>query len=126
MTTYDPTELIDALEGLLEAHNESWREASIRAGLDHGALGRYIRDKRRPSRGSLLVLADHFGVNPNELLTRAGYEPMAMFEREPVELEGLSPEVKGIVTDLEQIADPVLRRRLAEAVRLLIAGYVPQ
>jgi transcriptional regulator with XRE-family HTH domain len=123
---YDATELIGVLEGLLAEHNESWREASLRAGLDHGAIGRYIRDRRRPSRGSLLVLADHFGVNPNTLLTRAGYEPMEMFERESVDPDRYSPQVRHLADDLQRIGDPVLRRRLAESLRFLIEAYLPQ
>ncbi|MBN1811712.1 MAG: helix-turn-helix transcriptional regulator [Anaerolineae bacterium] len=122
---YDPTELIQVLEGLLADHNESCREASLRAGLDHGAIGRYIRDRRRPSRNSLLVLADHFGINPNDLLVPAGYPAMKMFQRTPADLNGLSSDVQALVENLERIGDPVLRRRLAEAIQLLIAGYLP-
>ncbi len=123
---YDPTELIALLEGLLTEHNESWREASLRAGLDHGAIGRYIRDQRRPSRGSLLVLADHFRVNPNTLLTRAGYDPMEMFERESIDPDRYSPQVRRLADDLQRIGDPVLRRRLAESLRFLIEAHLPE
>jgi transcriptional regulator with XRE-family HTH domain len=121
---YDAKRLAAVFKRLLEEHNESYREASLRAGLDHAAVGRYIREEQRPSRGSILVLADHFGVNPNDLLELAGYKPLAIFEREPADLEDLSPSVRALLDDLESIADPVLRRRLAEAVRLLIAGYL--
>lgn len=121
---YDPDRLTAVLEGLLAEHNESCREASLNAGLDHGALGRYIRDEKRPSRGSVLALADHFGVNPNDLLELAGYKRMQIFERRSADLEGLSIEVRNLLEDLESISDPVLRKRLAEAVRLLLAGYV--
>lgn len=120
---YDAKRLADVFKRLLKEHNESYREASLRSGLDHAAIGRYIREEQRPSRGSVLVLADHFGINPNELLELAGYKPLAIFEREPADLEGLSPAVRGLLDDLESIADPVLRKRLAEAMRLLIAGY---
>lgn len=123
---YDPTRLITVLEGLLAERNESYREASLRAGLDHGAVRRYLRDRRRPSRDSLLVLADHFEVNPNDLLVLVGYPPMRMFERKPADLNLLSPTVRLVVEDLERIADPVLRRRLAEAIRLLINGYLEE
>ncbi|RLC56549.1 MAG: hypothetical protein DRI79_04495 [Chloroflexi bacterium] len=123
---YDPTRLVATLERLLAERNESYREASLRAGLDHGAVRRYVRDGRRPSRDSLLALADHFGVNPNDLLVLAGYPPMQMFEREPADLNQLSPDVRSVVEDLERIGDPVLRRRLAEAIRLLIGGYLEE
>ncbi len=73
---YDRTGLIQALEELLAERNESMREASLGAGLDHGAIRRYVRYGRRPTRDSLLLLADHFEVNPNDLLELAGYERM--------------------------------------------------
>ena len=120
---YDPEQLTTVLEQLLEEHNESYRQASLRAGLDHAALGRYIRDQQRPSRGSLLMLADHFGVNPNDLLELAGYDSLAIFEREASDIQGLSHPVRALLDDLQSIADPVLRKRLAEAMRLLIAAY---
>lgn len=123
---YDPTRLIAVLEGLLAERNESYREASLRAGLDHGAVRRYLRDDQRPNRDSLLVLADHFEVNPNDLLVLAGYQPMKMFEREVVDLDGLTPDVRLLVEDLERIGDPVLRRRLVEAIRLLVGGHLEE
>ncbi len=121
---YDPERLANVLRQLLEEHNESYREASLRAGLDHAAVGRYIREDQRPSRGSILLLADHFGVNPNDLLELAGYKPFGIFEREPAALEGLSPAVRGLLDDLESVPDPVLRKQLAQAMRLLVAGYL--
>jgi len=126
MKNYDSARLIATLEGLLAERNESYREASLRAGLDHGAVRRYMRDDQRPSRGSLLALADHFEVNPNDLLVRAGYQPMKMFERDAVDLAGLTPDVRQLADDLERIGDPVLRRRLTEALRLSIAGYLEE
>jgi len=71
-------------------------------------------------------LADHFEVNPNDLLVRADYQPMKMFERDTVALTGLTSDVRQLADDLERIGDPVLRRRLTEALRLLIAGYLAE
>jgi transcriptional regulator with XRE-family HTH domain len=76
MPDYDPIRLGQVLDELRQGRNESYREASLNAGLDHGALRRYICDGRRPQRQALIALADHFGVNPNELLPLAGYPPM--------------------------------------------------
>jgi len=126
MRGYDPTRLVAVLKGLLTEQNESYREASLRAGLDHGAVRRYVRDERRPSRGALLALADHFEMNPNDLLALADYQPMKIFERDSVNLAGLTPDVRQLAEDLERIGDPVLRRRLTEALRLLIAGYLEE
>jgi len=121
---YDPSQLVPVLEKLLEERNESYRQASLQAGLDHGALGRYLRDKKRPSLNALFLLADHFDVNPNDLLVLADYPPLKMFEREPGNLDQVSPHVRALAEDLERIGDPVLRRRLAQAARLLIAGHL--
>jgi hypothetical protein len=123
---HDHTQLVEALEGLLEKRNESMREASLAAGLDHGALLRYIRYGRRPTRDSVLLLADHFEMNPNDLLRLAGYRSMKMFERKKLEPGTVSPEVLALVEDLERIADPVLRRELAEAMQLLMGGYLQE
>lgn len=123
---YDHSRLIETLEALLAERNESMREASLGAGMDHGAILRYVRYGRRPTRDSVLQLADHFEVNPNDLLMLAGYRPMKMFERKKLEPGTVSPDVLALVEDLEQIGDPVLRRRLAEAMRLLIGGYLEE
>ena len=124
-TDYDPRPLAEFLKALLKERNESYREASLRAGLDHGAIHRYIHRRQRPTRTSLLALADHFGVNPNDLLVRAGYPPMEMFDRLALEPQTMPSDIRPLVEDLRRIADPVLRRRLVEAMRFLIAGYLP-
>jgi hypothetical protein len=121
---YDPERLVPVLEGLLKEKNESYREASLRAGLDHGSMRRYLKDKKRPCMNALFLLANHFGVNPNDLLVLADYPPMKMFEREPADLDKLTHEVRLVAQDLERVGDPVLRRQLTEAIRLLIAGYL--
>jgi transcriptional regulator with XRE-family HTH domain len=121
---YDPKRLVPVLEELLEKKNESYREASLKAGLDHGSMRRYLRDGKRPSMNALFLLANHFEVNPNTLLVLADYPPMRMFEREPADLDKLTPDVRRLAEDLERIGDPTLRWRLAAALRLLIAGYL--
>ena len=52
---YDPKRLVPVLEELLEKRNESYREASLKAGLDHGSMRRYLRDGTRPSINALLL-----------------------------------------------------------------------
>ena len=121
---YDHMRMVNALKDLMANQNESMREASMRSGLDHGAIRRYVYYKQRPTIGSTLLMADHFGVNPNDLLELAGYTPMKMFEREALEPDKVTPEVLALVRDLGRIGDIVLRRRLVEAMRLLIEGYV--
>jgi hypothetical protein len=124
MPAYDPTRLALVLDELRRNRNESCRETSLNAGLDHGALRRPICDGRRPQRQALIALADHFGVNPNELLPLAGYPPMKLFERVAVDPESLPFDIGGLVEDLQRIPDRAQRRKLDEAVRVLLAGYL--
>jgi len=126
MVRYDPEPLVRMLEHLRHERNESYREASLRAGLDQEAVRRYCVRKQRPQMQALIVLADHYGVNPNELLQAAGYRPLLLFKRVEVDPDSLSSDVKELVDDLSQIADPVLRRRIVKAVRVLVSGYLGQ
>ena len=126
MPDYDPIRLAQVLDELRQGRNESYRETSLNAGLDHGALRRYICDSRRPQRQALIALADHFGVNPNELLPLAGYPPMKLFERMAVDPDSLPSDIGGLVEDLQRIPDRAQRRKLVEAVRLLLAGYLAE
>ncbi len=121
---HDYTRMVNALKDLMANQNESMREASLRSGLDHGAIRRYVCYNQRPTVGSTLLMADHFGVNPNDLLELAGYAPMKMFEQKALESDKVTPEVLALVRDLGRIGNLVLRRRLVEAMRLLIGGYV--
>jgi transcriptional regulator with XRE-family HTH domain len=126
MPDYDPTRLALVLDELRQGRNESYRETSLNAGLDHGTLRRYVCDGRRPQRQALIALADHFGVNPNELLPLAGYPPMKLFERVAVDPDSLPSDIGGLVEDLQCIPDRAQRRKLVEAVRVLLAGYLPK
>ena len=126
MVRYDPEPLVRMLEHLRHERNESYREASLRAGLDQEAVRRYCVRKQRPQMQALIVLADHYGVNPNDLLQAAGYRPLLLFERVEVDPDSLSSDVKELVDDLSRIADPVLRRQIVQAVRVLVSGYLGQ
>lgn len=126
MPDYDPARLAQALDELRRGRNESYRETSLNAGLDHGALRPYICDGRRPQRQALIALADHFSINPNELLPLAGYLPMKLFERVAVDPDSLPSDIGGLVEDLQRIPDRAQRRKLVEAVRVLLAGYLAE
>ncbi len=43
---YNPEPIVKRLRELLEKHNESYREASLRAGLDHQAVRRVLEGQR--------------------------------------------------------------------------------
>lgn len=120
---YDPRPFQELLLILLSKSGESYRQASLAAGLPHNAIFKYLRGVR-PGRDACIALADHFGVNPNELLQAAGYEPLHLFDRMPEKSEDLSPEVQELAERLQQIKDPVARRRLMEAMETLINAYL--
>jgi hypothetical protein len=121
---YDPEPLAKFLHALLEERNESYRQASLDAGLDHQAVRRYAVKGQRPSQTSVLALADHFGVNPNKMLKLAEYPPMEIFEQVEVDPTSLPAEIRPLVEDLQRIPDPIRRRQLVEAIRVLLAGYL--
>jgi len=117
---YDREAFAEYLEGLRQEANESYRGVSVAAGLDHGALRRYIKKHQRPTRESCIALADHFGVNPNELLTRAGYEPMHFFDRSLVDPAAYPPEVEDVASYLARMKPASWRRAVCRAVRELL------
>jgi hypothetical protein len=119
---FDPQRLAEVLDRLRRARNESYREASLRAGLDAGAVRRYIVLHQRPAPEALFALADHFEVNPNDLLELAGYHRIPQLDRPP--REALPADVRPLVEDLARIADPALRQQLIRAIRVLLAGFL--
>ncbi len=119
--TYDPKPLTILLQRLVAERGESLRKASLNAGLDRGALFRFMEEGRRPSRESLVVLGDYFGVNPNVLLELAGYTPLAIFAG--VEQRVL-PEMQGVVSRLLTITDEVARSRVISALEVLLDGWM--
>ena len=118
--TYDPEPLAALLRRLAAERGESLRKASLNAGLDRGALFRFIEQKRRPARESLIVLGDYFGVNPNVLLQLADYPPLAIFAN----AARVPPEMQGVVARLLTITDAVTRSRVISALEVLLDGWV--
>lgn len=117
---YDRAAFAAYLSELLEARNESMREASLAAGLNHSAVNRFITDRQRPTRESCIALADHFGLNPNEMLERAGYEPMHFFDRSLVDPEAMPPDVLELSRYLRRIRPYGRRRQLCRVIRELL------
>ena len=118
---YDRGAFAAYLERLLDERNETMREASLSAGLDHSALSRFITQRQRPTRESCIALADHFRLNPNEVLTRAGYDAMHFFDRSLVDPEALPVEVSTLARYLSRIQPLARRRQLCQAIHTLIA-----
>jgi hypothetical protein len=116
---YDPEEFIPHLRRLLAERNESYREASLEAGLDRSAVWRFIEKGTRPHRDACILLAQHFGVNPNEMLQAAGYDPIPLFDLSLADPDEYPPEVKAVAQALARIKDPERRRAACEAVHAL-------
>ena len=120
---YDPEPLINRLEGLLEQHNESYREASLEAGLDHQAVRRILADQR-PQMHICILLADHFGINPNEFLELANWPKLKIFEVRTVSGENLSPEAVEVALQIDRIANPGTRRVVADALKTIVGKII--
>jgi hypothetical protein len=71
-------------------------------------------------------VAGHFGVNPNELLPLAGYPPMNLLHRMALDPDPVPSDIGGLVEDLQRIPDRAPWRKLVEAVRVLLAGYLAE
>ncbi|MEN4012177.1 MAG: helix-turn-helix transcriptional regulator [Bellilinea sp.] len=119
---YDPEPLISRVKDLLKKHNESYREASLRAGLDHQAIRRIFAGQK-PQMHICILLADHFGVNPNEFLQMAGWPILNAFEVRSLEHESLSPEVVDVAVAIQKIPSPGKRKEVAEAILTLVEKY---
>ena len=119
---YDPTLMVERIQELLKKHNESYREAALKSGLDHQAIRR-ILSGQRPSIAACILLADHFGINPNELLGLAGLPKLKTFDIQIASAEGLPAEAVDVAMDIAKIKDPGTRRQVAEAIRTLLAKY---
>ena len=120
---FDGTQLAARLQALLDQRNESYREAALAAGLDHQAVGRILREKMRPMVQTCILLANHFDINPNELLMLAGYAPLKVFDIQTATAEHLPPEAVEVALDIAKITDPGTRRKVASAIRALLSKY---
>ncbi len=107
---------------LLEQKNETYREASLDSGLDHQAIRRVLIG-RRPQMHICILMADHFGVNPNEFLQLAGWPALKAFDIHAASAENLPPEAVEVAMDVARIPDPGTRKQVAEAIRTLLAKY---
>jgi len=121
---YDPKPFQELLRMLLSKSGESYRQASLAAGLPHNAIFKYLVKGVRPRRDACVALADHFGVNPNDLLQAAGYEPLHFFNRPSTKPGEMSPEIRELAAQLQQIKDPVARRRVMEVIETLVNAYL--
>jgi hypothetical protein len=119
---YDPTPLKQRIDELLKQHKESFREAALSSGLDHQAIRR-IRAGYRPNMPVCILLADHWGINPNELLMLAGWPTLKAFDIHTESAEHLPPEAVQVAKEIARIPNPGTRKTVAEAILTLVRKY---
>jgi hypothetical protein len=70
-----------------------------------------------------ILLADHYGVNPNEFLELAGWPTLKAFDIRGLETDRLPPESVDVALALSRVPDPGVRKQLANAVITLLQKY---
>mgnify|MGYP000992909302 FL=1 len=120
--TFDSEPLISRIKDLLKKHNESYREASLRSGLDHQAIRR-ILSGQKPQMHICILLADHFGVNPNEILRLAGWPTLKAFDVSILDAVNLPPEATEVALAVAKISEPGVRREVTDAILILMKKY---
>ncbi len=123
---YTPEVFVPFLRSLVEASNQSFRQVSFGAGLDHGAVRRYLKAGTKPSQDACIALAGYFNVHPNEMLLKAGYPPRAYFDLSLADPDEFPPDVKQVAQELMKIEGDELRRRVSESVLQLLQQMFTQ
>ena len=101
--------------------NLSMREVGIESGLDHQVIRRLKEvHAKRPNMTYCILLADYFGVNPNEFLQLAGWPALKVFDIKRASIDNLPTEAVDVALDIAKIPDPRTRKQVAEAVRVLL------
>lgn len=125
-TGYDPEVFVPFLEKLLAEHRCSYRQASLGAGLDPGAVRRLLKTGARPSVDSCIALAHYFNIPPNTMLVKAGYQPRAYYDLSLANPNEFAPEVKAVAQELMKISDLAIRQRVCDAVLRLVREMFTQ
>lgn len=116
---YEVDRFRNFVKPLLEQLDESYRQASMSAGLDEAALSRYFRGTQ-PMRDACIALADHFGINPNEMLKAAGYDPLHFFDRRLIDPNAIPPDVEQFLGEIMKIETATIRKEMIEALRQVL------
>jgi transcriptional regulator with XRE-family HTH domain len=119
---YNPEKLVARLRELMEKHNQSYRETALACRLDHQGIRR-ILNGHRPNITACILLANHFGINPNEFLELGGYPKLDAFDIKTASAENLPPEAVDVAIRLSEIRDPGMRKQVAEAIMILLGKY---
>jgi hypothetical protein len=120
---YNPEPLRTRVEQLLAERNESYREAALRAGLDHQAVRRILSVGQRPAVQTCILLADHFDLNPNEFLELAGHPQLKVFEVKAANAERLPREAVEVAVALARLSNPRTRKAVSAAILALLQQF---
>jgi hypothetical protein len=71
-----------------------------------------------------ILLADHYGINPNEILKLARWPTLKVFDVHSVDTEHLPPEVVEVALTLAKIENPGTRKEVANAILTLAKKYL--
>jgi hypothetical protein len=110
------------LEELLERNHSKPPCKTGYMHLKHRTVIRYINQQHNPDILICIMLADHFGVNPNELLRLAGYATFRVFDAftESAEASSLPPEALQVAMDLAKIKDTDKREKVTAAIHAIL------
>jgi transcriptional regulator with XRE-family HTH domain len=121
---FNPKPFIERLEQLMSEKNLSMRQVGIESGLDHQVIRRLKEvHAKRPNMTYCILLADYFGINPNEFLQLAGWPSLKVFDIKRASIDNLPPEAVDVALDIAKIPDPRTRKQVADAVRVLLKKY---
>jgi hypothetical protein len=84
---------------------------------------RRIRAGNRPNIPVLILLADHWGTNPNELLLLADWPALNAFDIHTESAENLPPEAVQVAKEIARIPNPGTRKTVVEAILVLVRKY---
>ncbi len=119
---YQPEPFVARLRELLAKNNLTSRAAALGSTLDHQAINR-ILGGRRPNMIACILLADYFGINPNEFLALSAWPTLEIFDIKAASAAHLPPEAVDVALDVAKIPDPGTRKKVAEAIRTLLSQY---
>jgi hypothetical protein len=111
---------------LLAERNESLRSAGINSGLDHQFVRRIVNGER-PNMVACIMLADYFGVNPNEFLQLAQWPTLKVFDiAHSNKKKQVPPEAVDLALDLADFTNAESRRKVVGAFRTILKEFKKQ
>ena len=119
---YESEPFTARLRELLEKTHHTSRAAALGATLDHQAINRILAGQR-PNMIACILLADYFGLNPNEFLELAAWPTLEVFDIRAESAANLPIEAVEVAMDVAKIPIPGDRKKVAEAIRTLLSQY---